>query len=69
MAFLKEVYGPSVYSVTAEEKEFKISDTSSTTTSCTVLQSKYHIDVAPADAENHDKVIIQKLIKEVASSQ
>ena len=52
MAFLKEVYGSGVYSVQAEEKEYKISDTSNTTTCCTVLSSKYHIDVAPCDAEN-----------------
>lgn len=54
--------------MTAEEKEYKINETSSTTASCTVLSSKFHIDVAPSDADHHDKVIIQKLIKEVASS-
>ncbi|CAD8096818.1 unnamed protein product [Paramecium sonneborni] len=68
LSFLKEVYGSGVYTVTEEEKEYKINETSNTTTSCTVLSSKFHIDVAPSDADHHDKVIIQKLIKEVASS-
>lgn len=68
LAFLREIFGQGIYSVSSEEKEYKISDTSNTTTSCTVLSSKYHLDVTPSDAENHDRVIIQKLIKEVASS-
>lgn len=65
MAFLKEVYGHGVYSVVSEEREFK---QDSTTAQCSLLSSKYHIDVTPSDADNHDKIIIQKLIKEVASS-
>jgi replication factor C subunit 3/5 len=58
LAFLKEVYGPGVYTVTEEEKEYKINETSAATASCTVLSSKYHIDVAPSDADHHDKIII-----------
>ena len=29
----------------------------------------YHLEVTPSEAELHDRVIVQKLIKEVASSQ
>lgn len=29
----------------------------------------FHIEVTPSEAENYDRVIVQKLIKEVAGSQ
>jgi replication factor C subunit 3/5 len=68
MCFLSEVYGPKVFNLKNEEKEFKISATSSNTTSINIVSSNYHIDITPADAEHYDKVIIQNLIKQVASS-
>lgn len=45
-----------------------MNETSSTVAACTVVSSKFHIDVTPSDAENNDKTIVNKLIKEVASS-
>ena len=68
MAFFKEIYGNGVYNLQSEDKEYKVNDTSSTVASCTVVSSKFHIDVTPSDAENNDKTIVNKLIKEVASS-
>ena len=68
LSFLQSVYGPGVYKLKSEEKEFKISDKSSTTAECSIISSNYHIDVTPSDAEHHDRVIISKLIKEVAST-
>ena len=65
MCFLKDIYGDGVYSLTSESKEFKVN---STTIEFSILSSKYHIDMCPADAEFHDKVIIQKTIKEIAST-
>jgi len=66
MAFLNEVYGPSVHKVRSEMRDFKVSKTSSTVVECNVITSNYHIDVTPSDAEHQDKIIIQKLIKEIA---
>ena len=36
---------------------------------CVVFSSNYHIEVTPSEADNYDRVIVQKLIKEVAGSQ
>jgi len=58
-----------VHRVKSETKEFKISATSSTTCEANVFSSLYHIEVTPSEADNYDRVIVQKLIKEVASSQ
>lgn len=33
-----------------------------------MLTSKFHIDITPSDAGNHDKFVIQNLIKETASN-
>jgi replication factor C subunit 3/5 len=60
---------PSVHKIKSEQKEFKISSTSSTTCQAIVFSSMYHIEVTPSEAELYDKVIVQKLIKEVAGSQ
>lgn len=59
----------SVHKIKSECKEFKISSTSSTTCQAIVFSSMYHIEVTPSEAENYDRVIVQKLIKEVAASQ
>jgi replication factor C subunit 3/5 len=58
----------SVHKIKSEQKEYKISATSSTTCGCTVFSSNFHLEVTPSDADNYDHVIVQKLIKEVASS-
>ena len=59
---------PAVHKIKSEQKEFKISATSSTTCTCIVFSSMYHLEVTPSEADNHDRVIVQKLIKEVAGS-
>ena len=68
MAFLQEVYGNGVHKLKAEEREFKVNPNTATTTEINIISSNYHLDVTPADAELYDKVVIQKLIKEVAST-
>ena len=59
----------SVHKIKSELKEFKAGASGSTTVECIVFSSNYHIEVTPSEADNHDKVIIQKLIKEIAGSQ
>ena len=68
MTFLNEVYGKGVHSLSSELREFQIGKNSSTFAECNIISSNYHLDVTPSDAEHHDKVIIQKLIKEVAQN-
>ena len=57
-----------VHKIKSEQKEFKVSSSSSTTCSCIVFSSIYHLEVTPSEADNYDRVIVQKLIKEVAGS-
>lgn len=66
---LHELYkSNSVHKIKSEHKEFKVSATSSTIVECVVFSSIYHIEVTPSEADNYDRVIVQKLIKEVAGS-
>jgi len=69
MAFLQEVYGNGVFKLKQDTWEFKVSPTSSTKVECSVLSSNYHIDVTPSECDNYERVVLQKLIKEVASTQ
>lgn len=67
---LQALYGTNaVHKIKSEQKEYKISSTSSTTCQAVVFSSTYHIEVTPSEADNYDRVIVQKLIKEVAGSQ
>lgn len=67
---LHELYkSNAVHKIKSEHKEFKASATSSVTVECVVFSSNYHIEVTPSEADNYDRVIVQKLIKEVAGSQ
>jgi replication factor C subunit 3/5 len=66
---LQALYGTqAVHKIKSEQKEFKISSTSSTMCSAVVFSSMYHIEVTPSEAELYDRVIVQKLIKEIAGS-
>ena len=66
---LQALYGTNaVHRIKSELKEFKAGASGSTTVECIVFSSNYHIEVTPSEADNHDKVIIQKLIKEIAGS-
>lgn len=66
---LHALYGSNaVHKIKSEQKEYKISSTSSTSCSAVVFSSMYHIEVTPSEADNYDRVIVQKLIKEVAGS-
>jgi len=67
---LHELYKTNaVQKIKSEHKEFKVSATSSTIAECVVFSSNYHLEVTPSEADHYDRVIVQKLIKEVAGSQ
>ena len=64
---LQELYQtPLVHKIKSEHKEFKGS--SSTVVECVVFSSNFHLEVTPSDADSQDRVIVQKLIKEVAGT-
>lgn len=66
---LQELYQtPMVHKIKSEHKEFKASSTSSTVVECVVFSSNFHIEVTPSDADSQDRVIVQKLIKEIAGT-
>jgi len=49
---------PNVHKIKSEQKEYKISANSSTTCSCIVFSSMYHLEVTPSEADNYDRVIV-----------
>jgi replication factor C subunit 3/5 len=69
MAFLAEVFGASVYKLSPMSWEFKTSASSSNTVELSILSSNFHLDLNPSDVDQYDRIVLQKLIKEVASSQ
>ena len=64
-AFLSQVYNSGVYKVNTEMKEVKVNSAS---VEYLITSSNYHLELTPSDAEIYDRVIIQKVIKEAASS-
>lgn len=62
--FLALIYGNGVFKVNNETREIKIN---STTVEYQILSSNYHIELDPSEADNHDRVIVQKVIKETSS--
>jgi len=57
-----------VHKMKSEHKEFKTGASNSTSVDCVVLSSNYHIELTPSESDHHDRVIVQKMIKEVAGS-
>jgi replication factor C subunit 3/5 len=64
-ALLSLLYGQGVHKTISETKELKIN---STTVEYVINSSNYHLELTPSDLEHHDRVIIQKVIKESAST-
>lgn len=64
-ALLNLLYGPGVHKTNSEIRELKVN---STNVEYLITSSNYHIELTPSDAEFHDRLIIQKVIKESASS-
>merc|ERR1712038_2164346 len=59
VALLRELYGPGVERLRIEHQKFEI----------ITVASNYHIEVNPSDVGIYDRVVIQELIKTVASAQ
>lgn len=65
MALLNELFGSGVYRLRSTVKPYKVSK--SKTIDLAILSSPYHIEMNPADAGIHDRVIVQQVLKNMAS--
>jgi len=67
VALLRELYGPGVERLRIEHQNFETP--SKKKLEIITVASNYHIEVNPSDVGIYDRVVIQELIKTVASSQ
>ena len=63
---LKLIFGEDVNHTKVEQREIKIG---SKTINFTITSSKFHIELTPSDALQNDKLIVQTVIKEMASNR
>lgn len=66
LSLLQEVYGPGVHKVKIETRTFNA--TKSKKIEISTLGSVYHIEMNPQDAGIYDRVVVQDVIKEIASA-
>lgn len=66
--FIQEVYGLSNLVLTEEVRSFKIENPNKTI-EYTAISSNVHIEITPADNEYDDRHIIQRAVKDIASSK
>lgn len=66
-ALLKEIFGGGVEKLKLERKSFKTP--SNKVIELTALGSNYHVEMNPSDVGIYDRIVIQEVIKEIASSQ
>ncbi|KAH0614688.1 uncharacterized protein H6S33_000324 [Morchella sextelata] len=67
VATLKELYGPGVEKIKIDSRIFTTG--SNRKIEFTVVASIYHLEITPSDVGNHDRVVVQSLLKEVAQTQ
>ncbi|WPK24527.1 hypothetical protein PUMCH_001803 [Australozyma saopauloensis] len=66
-ATLNELFGASVEKLKIDVKTF--TNASSKKLEFNVLSSPYHLEITPSDMGNNDRVVIQDLLKDVASTE
>mmetsp|Transcript_11607 Transcript_11607/g.35469 ORF Transcript_11607/g.35469 Transcript_11607/m.35469 type:complete len:368 (+) Transcript_11607:93-1196(+) len=64
---LRQIYGPSIDKLKVEHRAFKVGDPPKEV-ELTTVSSTYHIEANPSDAGNSDRLVVQELIKEIASN-
>ncbi|KAI5951717.1 RFC5 [Candida jiufengensis] len=64
---LQEIFGSSVEKLKIDVKNFVTS--SNRKLEFNVLSSPYHLEITPSDMGNNDRVVIQDLLKDVASTE
>merc|ERR1719499_853212 len=65
-ALLRKVFGKGAHRTKTEHRSFKA--TKSKTIDLTTVGSSYHIEMTPQDAGIYDRIVVQEVIKEIASS-
>jgi len=65
LALLNEVFGKGVTRIKTEHRVFQVN---TKTIEITTLGSNYHIEMNPSDAGIYDRVVVQDIIKEIASA-
>ncbi|CAK9440478.1 uncharacterized protein LODBEIA_P45760 [Lodderomyces beijingensis] len=66
-ATLEEIFGPSVEKLKIDVKNFTTA--SNRKLEFNVLSSPHHLEITPSDMGNNDRVVIQDLLKDVASTE
>lgn len=64
---LRELYGPSVEKRRVSHRVYKVGEPKKDV-ELTVVASAHHVEVNPADAGVHDRLVVQELIKDMASA-
>ncbi|PWW77550.1 P-loop containing nucleoside triphosphate hydrolase protein [Tuber magnatum] len=67
VATLRELYGPGVEKIKIDSRVFMT--TTNRKIEFNIVASVYHIEITPSDVGNHDRVIIQSLLKEIGQTQ
>lgn len=65
-ALLRELYGPSVFKLSTNNKT--LSKPKGDTFDTTWLSSLYHVEINPTNAGIYDKVVVREMIKEIGST-
>ena len=66
MCLLKGIYGSGVEKLRLEVRSFK--NKSNKNVDISMVGSNYHLECCPSDAKNNDVLVIQEVIKEIAST-
>ncbi|KJE88579.1 replication factor C subunit, variant [Capsaspora owczarzaki ATCC 30864] len=66
MCLLRELYGPGVEKLKVEHRTFKTP--SDAKLEIITIASNYHIELNPSDAGTQDRLVVQDILKEIASS-
>ena len=67
MATLRALYGPGAEKIKIDARMFTTS--TNRRLEFNIVSSVYHLEITPSDVGNHDRVVIQDLLKEVAQTQ
>lgn len=68
LALLRALYGPGVEKIKIDARVFQPAS-SNRKLEFNIVQSVYHLEITPSDVGNHDRVVVQELLKEVAQTQ
>ncbi|KAF7507476.1 hypothetical protein GJ744_010407 [Endocarpon pusillum] len=67
LALLRSIYGAGVEKIKIDARVFATS--TGRKLEFNIVSSVYHLEITPSDVGNHDRVVIQELLKEVAQTQ